>query len=89
MIFETCKDTLTCISLAEMMIKYKGLRIPQSYQDAFDILGENNILEPGFAFSFAKMAGFRNFLAHAYERISPKFICDSALSKLADVEIYL
>lgn len=35
----------SCIVLAELVIEYKNLRIPQSYSEAFDILGENKILE--------------------------------------------
>ena len=41
----------TCISLAEMVIKYRDLRPPQSYSDAFDVLGEHEILEKEFAYS--------------------------------------
>ena len=81
--------TDTCISLAEMVIKHKKLRIPQSYQEAFDILGENGVLEPAFAYDFAKIAGFRNFLAHDYEKIDAEAVCKSALSKLDDVRTYL
>ena len=77
------------ISLAEMVIKHKKLRIPQSYHEIFDILGENKILEPEFANSFAKIAGFRNFLAHDYEKIDINFICEDALSKLDDVKIFI
>lgn len=79
----------TCISLGEMIIKYKKLRPPQSYQDVFDILGENKIVESDFAYSFAKIAGFRNFLAHDYERIDAMFICRDILSRLDEVEIFL
>ena len=78
-----------CVVLAELVIKHKQFRIPQSYSEAFDILGENGILEPQFAFEFARIAGFRNFLAHDYERIDPSFICENILPKLADVEYFL
>ncbi len=79
----------SCIALAELVIKYKKLRIPQSYQEAFDILGENKILEPAFAYDFAKIAGFRNFLAHDYERIEARFICEEIIAKLNDVEAFI
>ncbi len=77
------------ISLAEMVIRHKKLRMPQSYHEIFDILGDNRILEPEFSFSFAKIAGFRNFLAHDYEKIDSRFICEEILSKLGDVKIFL
>jgi len=57
------------ITLAELVIKHKKLRLPQTYHEAIDILGEKGIIEPEFAFSFARIAGFRNFLAHAITRI--------------------
>jgi len=44
--------TDTCIALAEMVIKKKNLRIPQSYAEAFDILGNSGVLDPEFSYSF-------------------------------------
>ena len=51
----------TCIVLAELVISQKDLRTPQSYSEAFNILGENGILDPAFAYSFAKIAGLEIF----------------------------
>ncbi|GAB6184208.1 type VII toxin-antitoxin system HepT family RNase toxin [Thermodesulfovibrio hydrogeniphilus] len=83
----------SCISLAEMVIKYKKLRTPQSYHEAIDILGENGVLQPEFAYEFAyefaKIAGLRNFLAHDYEKIDSKIICNQILSKLNEIREYL
>lgn len=79
----------SCVSLAEMVIRQKNFRIPQSYQEAFDILGEQGILEPSFAYDFAKIAGFRNFLAHDYEKLDIKVICENALASLDDVEKFI
>lgn len=77
------------VSLAEIVIKCKNLRTPQSYSEAIDILGENEIIPGDFAYSFARIASLRNFLAHDYERIDHKRICKEALKKLVDVERYL
>ena len=74
----------TSIVLAEMVIKQKGLRIPQSYSEAFDILGNSGVLNPDFAYSFAKIADFRNFLAHDYDRIDARIICGNILDSIAD-----
>ena len=49
----------SCIVLAELVIKHKGLRLPQSYAESFDILGENQVLETAFAYRFARIAGLR------------------------------
>ena len=79
----------SCVALAEMAIRFKGLRPPQSYHEAFDILGEANILDKDFACSFAQIAGFRNFLAHDYEIIDAKIICTEILNQLDDVDHFL
>jgi len=78
-----------CIVLAEQVIRKKGLRNPQSYAESFDILGENKILESEFAYRFAGIAGFRNFLAHDYESVDPEPICANLGQRLSDVEIFL
>lgn len=78
----------SCISLAELVIKHKDWRIPQSYHEAIDILGENSVLEPAFAYKFAKIAGFRNFLAHDYEKVEAEFICNEIMSMLDDVRLF-
>jgi uncharacterized protein YutE (UPF0331/DUF86 family) len=79
----------SCISLAELIIRNKNFRTPQSYQEAIDILGENNIVPPDFAYEFGKIASFRNFLAHDYEKIDYHKICSEALKKLDDIILFL
>ena len=78
-----------CITLAEMIIKLKSLNTPQSYYEAIDTLGENDIIPKEFAYNFAKIASFRNFLAHDYEKIDYLVICDEVLNKLDDISEYL
>jgi len=79
----------TCVALAEQVIKLKSLRAPQSYHEAFDILGDAGVLKVDFAYSFAKIAGFRNFLAHDYEHVQSQVVCKDVLGQLSDVEEFL
>jgi uncharacterized protein YutE (UPF0331/DUF86 family) len=79
----------SCIVLAELVIKHKGLRIPQSYAESFDILGDNHVLDADFAYRFASIAGFRNFLAHDYEKIDQEMICGQIVHSLDDADIFL
>ena len=81
--------TDSCIALAEMMVRFKSLRPPQTYSETFDILGDNRILDPEFAYSFARIAGFRNLLAHDYERVDGERICKGLLNSLQDVEYFV
>lgn len=79
----------TCIALAEQVIRDQKLRQPQSYHEAFDILGDAGVLTPTFAYSFSTIAGFRNFLAHDYEQVEAKLICHEVLDKLDDVRMFI
>jgi uncharacterized protein YutE (UPF0331/DUF86 family) len=79
----------SCISLAEMIIKYKNIPRATSYYDSIDILGEKGIIPPDFAYNFANIASFRNFLAHHYTHIDYKEICQKILGKLNDIKLYL
>jgi len=77
------------IALAEMMLKFKGYGSSGSYYEAIDMLGEYDIIPRSFAYDFAKIASFRNFLAHDYEKVDAVIICEEALAKLDDIERYL
>ena len=77
------------IALAEMIIKHKNLKKSNSYYESIDLLGECGVIPAKFAYDFAKIASFRNFLAHHYERIDYKEICTNTLNKLEDVKKYL
>ena len=79
----------SCISLAEMVIKYKSFRTTQNYFDSISILGEKKVLPREFAYDFAKIASFRNFLAHDYEDVDYIYICEQVLDKLEDIKQYL
>ncbi len=78
-----------CIAIAEMILKQKNLARSQSYYETIDSLGECNILPREFAYDFAKIASFRNFLAHDYEKVDYVVICEEALEKIDDVKKYL
>ena len=77
------------IALAEMMIKYKNIQKSNSYYESIDLLGEYGVIPANFAYEFAKIASFRNFLAHHYERVDYKEICESTLDKLEDIRLYI
>jgi len=79
----------SCIALGELVIKNRSMRPPQSYSDTFEVLAEGGVLKRAFAFEFARIAGFRNFLAHDYEHVEAALICGQILAKLGDVDTFL
>ena len=79
----------SCIAVAEMVIKYKNLPSADSYFESIDTLGEYNVIPADFAYDFAKIASFRNFLAHHYEKVDYIVVCEKSLNKLDDIKLYL
>ncbi len=55
-----------CIDISHRIITIENARKPTNYYEAFLILGELGVLEPGFARKLAPLAGFRNILIHEY-----------------------
>ena len=78
-----------CIVLAQMVLKHQNLESSQSYFESIDLLGEHDILPKDFAYDFAKIASFRNFLAHDYEKVDYLVICEEVLQKLDEIKEYL
>ena len=52
-------------------------------------MAENDIITKEFAYKFAKIASFRNFLAHNYKKIDYLVIYYEVLNKLDEIKQYL
>ncbi|NPA48728.1 MAG: DUF86 domain-containing protein [Thermodesulfobacteria bacterium] len=79
----------SCIALAQMIIRYKDLGVPQSYQEALEMLGDHGLLPVDFAYKFAGIAGLRNFLAHGYEKVKKDLVCEEILPRFKEVTVFL
>lgn len=77
------------IDLAEAIIAYEGLRKPATMAESFHILEEAGIIDPELAGALAKMVGFRNILAHDYERLDYGIVLDVLHNRLQDIEVFL
>ena len=77
----------------------KGNHWAKRIEKVFDIISKldllgNKVLDLGssvgaFAYEFAKIAGFRNFLAHDYEKVDAAFICKEIILNLDDIEVFI
>jgi len=61
------------------------LGTPASYADAFARLRNAEVIGAELARRLVKAAGFRNFVAHAYERLDMRRVHDAALHGPADL----
>lgn len=64
----------TCVDIAHHIISDKNMRPPTSYADTFNILLENNIIEPELYQVMDKMTKFRNIVVHRYEDVDAEIV---------------
>ncbi len=77
------------LRLAEVICKYKGAGYPDSYSGFIYRLGDIGIIDKKFAYSFADIAKFRNFLAHQYDELDKMRVCEEMGKNLESVEKFL
>lgn len=77
------------IDLAIALCVQRNHGTPSSYADAFDRLAAAGELDRELAMRLAKAAGFRNLIAHAYERIDMARVHEAASSGPADLRAFL
>jgi uncharacterized protein YutE (UPF0331/DUF86 family) len=79
----------SAIDLAEAVISYKKLRKPATMSESFYILGEEKFINQKLVQKMAKLVGFRNIMAHDYERVNYDIVYDILQFKLKDIEEFL
>ncbi len=77
------------IDLAEAVISYKSFRKPSTMSEAFYILNEEDIIASDLKTKMSKMVGFRNIIAHDYEKIDYKIAFSVLQEGLNDIEEFL
>ncbi len=77
------------IDLAEAIIAYKDFRKPTTMTDAFYILNEEGLISHELTRELVKMVGFRNIIAHDYEKIDYDIVFNVLTNKVKDIEIFL
>jgi len=77
------------IDLALKVTAKLQLETPESYAQAFTILGRAGLIATSLADKMKKMARFRHILAHAYTRIDRSVILKIIRENLGDIREYL
>ncbi|MGH7884758.1 MAG: type VII toxin-antitoxin system HepT family RNase toxin [Thermodesulfobacteriota bacterium] len=77
------------IDLAEAVIAFKGFRKPATMSESFKILTEEKIITSALAQEMIKLVGFRNIMAHDYEKINYDILYDILHNKAGDIESFL
>lgn len=74
-----------CVDVANHVIADRGLRVPATYAEAFEVLAEAGLLGPAERDAMVRMAGFRNVLVHEYARIDPDIVVRILRERLGDL----
>ena len=81
--------TQMVIDVATAMCLRLSLGTPTSYADAFDRLRDAGVIDAALATRLVRAAGFRNVVAHAYERLDMLRVFEAARSGPADLRALL
>ena len=73
------------IDLAMHLVATKGLGIPQSSREAFDLLQQAGIVEVNLAQKLKAMVGFRNIAVHNYQTVNLSIVQGIIEKNLADL----
>lgn len=79
----------SAIDLAEAVIAYKKFRKPTTMTDAFYILNEEKIIAADLTKKMVEMVGFRNIIAHDYEKVNYDIVYNVLREGLKDIEKFL
>ena len=77
------------IDLADASISYKSFRKPASLKESFEILQEEGIIQVELKDRLIKMVGFRNVIAHDYEKVDYDIVYDILQNQLKDIKNFV
>ena len=81
--------TQATIDLAEAVIAYRRYRKLTTMTDAFYILNEEGVIPNELTEKMVGMVGFRNVVAHDYDRINYDITYDILQNGLKDIEEFI
>ncbi|HWQ68868.1 MAG TPA: DUF86 domain-containing protein [Patescibacteria group bacterium] len=73
-----------CVDIANHIIADRGLRVPATYSEAFDVLGEAGLLDAARRDVMIRMSKFRNVIVHDYARVDPTIVVQILREHLED-----
>jgi uncharacterized protein YutE (UPF0331/DUF86 family) len=76
----------SCIDLAHYRIAQSGLSVPTEYQESFEIISKEGMINKDLCESMKKMVGFRNIAVHEYSKLNKKILKSILTKHLVDIE---
>ncbi|BBO87676.1 type VII toxin-antitoxin system HepT family RNase toxin [Desulfosarcina ovata] len=72
------------IDAAMHLVRVRKLGVPQESRDAFDMLGEADLLKPVLRDRLKSMVGFRNVAVHGYRKLNIEIVRTIVETRLGD-----
>jgi len=70
------------VDLAFIIIKDKGLKVPEDDKESFDVLADDRIITPDLASRLKDAKGMRNIIAHQYGTVDDEIVFHSITEEL-------
>ena len=64
----------TCLDVASHVVADRGLRVPSTYAETFEILVQAGLMVPDLGRVMIDMTGFHNVVVHEYARINAEVV---------------
>jgi len=77
------------IDIATHIVKVKGLGLPNTSRELFDMLLEAGIISQGICKQMQGMVGFRNIAVHDYQNLNLEIVVAIVENHLGDFEGYV
>jgi uncharacterized protein YutE (UPF0331/DUF86 family) len=77
------------IDIANYLNKKKGLGIPQSSRDSFQLLSSSGLISSFVAINLKKMIGLRNIAVHDYKELNMDIVEAVINNHLVDFELFV
>lgn len=77
-----------CIDAAEHVIAAEGFRAPETFAEAFTVLGERQIIDSVVQGALEDAARFRNLLVHGYARIDDNRVIEILRTRVDDLDAF-
>lgn len=75
----------TCVDVASHVIADRGLRVPSTYAETFEVLGEAGLLDASLREALVRMARVRNVLVHEYAATNAEIVVGILNDRLEDL----
>ncbi len=77
-----------CVDIAGHIIADRRLRVPATYAEAFEVMGEAGLLDSTQRDAMVRMSKFRNVILHDYARVDPAIVVQILRERLEDFTRY-